>query len=1120
MGVLGNSKTGLLSEGCHSYIRQNWGTAKKTGIAKFVRAEKKHFTLVYDEKGYPYVSAASPPSSHAASGDSAPRQKQAPQQKQAPRAHVQQVATAWPRRDAYRYRQRRSWPLPCSRGSKPPMVLLPFKYVLPGHDMPSGLRGATPAERDVWLRRRVGAAAEGPVEPTAGNYVALFTGLLFLEELQMKRDIRSYDMNDVVLETHKARPSLLNIQVPGLAEKRPSVLRGDHITVMTDAAPDRVHQGYVHFVNLDSVSVHFAPSMVPCCGTVSLYQHHVRFSYTRTPLRKQHQALHLCNAWPVLELLALPGGRKVRPKGSIKYNVVDSAEVAAEVVGNCLAPAPELFVDCEGESLSRRGTLHLLQIGDGDQIFLFDVQALGRDGVLRSGLAELLEAPYPKKIMWDCREDSDALFHQFGIRLDGVVDLQLLEVMSRTGGEAAVACQSEPLRIRGLKSLMDTAGDSACSGADISLLIAQRPLPGMVLDYAARDIESLSAAARKLGLASLDPRGRINLEQASVRYCSTLCDLPARNFDHYEKSRAPWAGPYLPEGVLECVSSAVPCRRCRRRVAAAEGEPCRACGAIDASRPPPAEHSAGAVCYPSSRRSNWRQPPLNERQRAAVEKVGAMKRGELRVIFGPPGTGKTVTMVSAVQRVLDAPHARVLCACPSNTAADVIAERLSTLFDETELYRCYAQSRNPRECPAPLERYTTPNMTSGYTIHEVSKLASFRVIVATCNAAFYLYSLGLPRHHFTHIFVDEAGQATEPDCIVPISVSPDAALVLAGDPRQLGPVVRSPLALRHGLGRSTLERLIADARHAPAVTQLTETYRAHEAITALYSDTFYDATLVPRAPADVTARFLGWELLPQPGVPMLFWHVEGEERRDADSPSWYNADEIDVVKKVLESLLHDNAVRVREEEIGVITPYHKQKKKLEGHFHHFQRFGGVVVRTVEGFQGQERPVIIVTTVRSRPENILHDRQFQLGFVEHPRRTNVAVSRAQGLLVVVGNMKLLAIDPNWNTIIQHARRLGCVTGLPPDVRLETGRVGVITAPGPLRTSAGEEIIAGRGSAQVQAGDTVQVIGSNSTGLRIRMASGAVGYVPAGLVGFSASGDAAAEENVDAPWRDYW
>eukprot|EP01062_Namystynia_karyoxenos_P074483 TRINITY_DN713_c0_g1_i1.p1 TRINITY_DN713_c0_g1~~TRINITY_DN713_c0_g1_i1.p1 ORF type:complete len:1450 (+),score=393.86 TRINITY_DN713_c0_g1_i1:95-4351(+) len=1124
-GTLVNPTGGLLSARSRNYIRRRWGTVIKTGVAAFLAdpACAGLFTIAIRSNGAHYVSLAPGAHAHAPSGASLPRDVHMPagrggyMPRDAPtppwRAHAQQPAAAAPRaRDSYRRRQpkRRSWPQPSSHGDKPPVAKLVFKHRLPPHDMPPELHGTAPSEQEAWLRDRAGAPA-GPMEPTSGNFVDLFSGLLFLEELQMKKDIKTYDMEDVVMEAHEDRPDLLKIRVPGLAEKRPSVLRGDHIKIMTGAGT--VHQGYVFFVDLDSVSVHFAPEMRPSAGTVG-HLFHVRFSYNRTPLRKQHEALRLCSALPVLDLLAPPGPQRARARNSIRYHVINEVGDARAVVDQFLAPAAKLFVDCEGESLSRRGALHLLQIGDGNQIFLFDAQTLAPDGMRHSGLAQLLEAEHPKKVMWDCREDADALLAQFGIRLSGVLDLQVLDVMRDVD---RAPHRAGPLRIRGLKSLAGSADDSACSGADISQMIARRPLPRLVLEYSARDIDCIMAAADKLGLADLPRATLAELEQASARYCDALRTLRLRRYDFYEKGRAPWAGPYLPEGILHCYPDAAPCLRCRRSVSDTMGELCRVCAAIESARPPPAEHAGLADRVPH-RRSNWRQPAeLNRRQRAAVEQIGGMQPGQLRIVFGPPGTGKTVTLVSAIQRVLDHPGARVLCACPSNTAADVVAERLSTLFGPDEMYRMYALCHDPKDCPAPLVPHTSPN-DKGYTIHDTSKLRSFRIIIATCSASFYLYSLGLPRSHFSHIFVDEAGQGTEPDCIVPISVSPHAAIVLLGDPQQLGPVVRSALAMQCGLGRSMLERLIADPRHRSAITKLTETYRAHEAITKLYSDTFYDAELVPRAPADVAGRFLRWRDLPNRRVPLLFHHVEGVEARDADSPSWYNKEEIGAVKQVLESLLQDGSgVQVRGEDIGVITPYLKQKRKLEKHFHYCQKFRGVCVRTVEGFQGQERPVIIVTTVRSRPENVLHDRKFQLGFVEHARRTNVAISRAQGLLVVVGNMKLLSVDPNWGMIIQRALELGSVRGLPLDIKLETGRVGAIVAPVTLRTSDGDPVRHGHAPVRVGAQSMVQIIGSNASGFRIRTPGGAVGFVPADAVSFSDS--AAAEENVDAPWRDW-
>jgi len=154
-----------------------------------------------------------------------------------------------------------------------------------------------------------------------------------------------------------------------------------------------------------------------------------------------------------------------------------------------------------------------------------------------------------------------------------------------------------------------------------------------------------------------------------------------------------------------------------------------------------------------------------------------------------------------------------------------------------------------------------------------------------------LFSSGLEKH-FTHVFIDESGEALEPEALIPLqSASPDATVVFSGDPKQLGPIVRSPLALKYGLNRSLLERLVDGfdeymaeeeekkakgeaeegvsffcGKKGAVVIQLRQSYRAHQAILESYSRLFYFGRLTSYASPTITHSLLGWSLLPNPEV--------------------------------------------------------------------------------------------------------------------------------------------------------------------------------------------------------------------------------------------------------------
>lgn len=164
-------------------------------------------------------------------------------------------------------------------------------------------------------------------------------------------------------------------------------------------------------------------------------------------------------------------------------------------------------------------------------------------------------------------------------------------------------------------------------------------------------------------------------------------------------------------------------------------------------------------------------------------------------------------------------------------------------------------------------------------------------------------------------------------------------LVLAGDPRQLGPVIHSGLAREHGLQTSMMERLMGCAPYAkdqqahaetlgfePAVlTKLVWNFRSHPALLALPNSLFYDGELVPKANEPARSSCVGWDGLEAPGVPILWEGVEGKDQREAHSPSWFNADEAVAVLRHVEALLRAPLTPpVTAADIGVITPYNKQ----------------------------------------------------------------------------------------------------------------------------------------------------------------------------------------------------
>lgn len=175
-----------------------------------------------------------------------------------------------------------------------------------------------------------------------------------------------------------------------------------------------------------------------------------------------------------------------------------------------------------------------------------------------------------------------------------------------------------------------------------------------------------------------------------------------------------------------------------------------------------------------------------------------------------PGTGKTVTVIEIIRQILHKdPRARVLACAPSNSAADIIATRL-TMLGTTELFRFYAPSRSKEEVPDSLRSYSCITSSGHFSVPSMDALMRFRVVIATCVSAGFAYSVGMPRGHFSHIFIDEAGHATEPEAMIAIKTMSDndTNVILSGDPKQLGPIIRSAVARELGFEESYLERLM------------------------------------------------------------------------------------------------------------------------------------------------------------------------------------------------------------------------------------------------------------------------------------------------------------------------
>ncbi|KAK9298847.1 hypothetical protein QLX08_007954 [Tetragonisca angustula] len=459
----------------------------------------------------------------------------------------------------------------------------------------------------------------------------------------------------------------------------------------------------------------------------------------------------------------------------------------------------------------------------------------------------------------------------------------------------------------------------------------------------------------------------------------------------------------------------------------------------------------------------WFNKDLNYYQKEAVKNI---LKGHARplpyVIFGPPGTGKTVTLCETILQILSTiPESRLLIATPSNSSANLISERLldSGILKPGDMVRLIAyHCLNNDSIPSKLLPYcATAELADETTIEKLkynevgpklnctmSVLGRHRITIGTCVALGILNNIGFSRGHFSHVLVDEAGQATEPEIMIPLNFihSDYGQVILSGDPLQLGPVVESGIAKNFGLDESFLSRLL---RHFPyqkdsngfetcydprLVTKLLINYRSLPEILELSSSLFYDSELKAQISSKTSKeakllQTLATELPKRKDTPpaIIFHGVNGENCKDNDSPSWYNPEE---ATQVYLYLLKLYKYGLSPDDIGIITPYQKQVLQIRELLMELD-VELPKISSVEGFQGQERNVIIISTVRSSSNFIDEDIKYSLGFVACPRRLNVAITRGRALVIILGNPTLLVQDPYWRSVLIYCINQDSYTG---------------------------------------------------------------------------------------------
>ncbi|XP_076632945.1 putative RNA helicase armitage [Colletes latitarsis] len=481
------------------------------------------------------------------------------------------------------------------------------------------------------------------------------------------------------------------------------------------------------------------------------------------------------------------------------------------------------------------------------------------------------------------------------------------------------------------------------------------------------------------------------------------------------------------------------------------------------SIPSPSDDLQPYISQVKKRKLLWFNKNLNYYQKEAIRNI---LKGHARplpyVIFGPPGTGKTVTLCEGILQILSMiPESRLLIATPSNSSANLIAERLldSNVLKPGDMVRLIAHhclgsdSISDKLLPycatAELAEEGTHERTKyngvGPRLNcSMSILGRHRITIGTCGALGILHNMGFPHGHFSHVLIDEAGQATEPEIMIPLNFihSDYGQVVLVGDPLQLGPVVQSGIAKSFGLDESFLSRLL---RHFPyqkdpngfetqydprLITKLVMNYRSLPEILELSSSLFYNSELIAQISSKKSKEAkllltLADELPERKSTPpaIVFHGVNGENCKDSDSPSWYNTEE---AAQVYLYLLKLYKCGLSPDDIGIITPYQKQVHEIRDMLMELDT-KLPKISSVEGFQGQERNVIIISAVRSSNNFVSEDIKHALGFIACPRRLNVAITRARALIIILGNPRLLAQDPYWRNVLIYCINQDSYTG---------------------------------------------------------------------------------------------